>query len=252
MSEAQLFIKKALNLVSDNSTTILSGVAVAGVITTAIFSAKGGIRAKQFLDEERSMRTEPLTNEEVFRTVWACYIPAATIAAATIACVVAARMGDNKKYLAIASAYGIAEKAINDHQDRIEALGSKKADEARGQIGQAQVDREPPKENGILSTGQGDTLFRDSLTGRYFYSDVETVRAAANTVNSKVINETYASLNEFFREVDLEEVNIGDDLGWRSDRLLELNLTAAITPNERPCLVIHYTPYPGRDYYKES
>ncbi|MBQ5562679.1 MAG: hypothetical protein IIT39_04770 [Clostridia bacterium] len=66
----------------------------------------------------------------------------------------------------------------------------------------------------IVTTGYGDTLCYETLSGRYFYSDIEKIRAAVNRANKIILEESYISLNEFYDELDLGHTGIGDSIGW--------------------------------------
>jgi len=93
---------------------------------------------------------------------------------------------------------------------------------------------------GVVVTGPGLTLCHESLTGRYFTSDMETLRKAMNDINAKLNTHDYATLDDFYYLVGLAQTSISGDLGWESDKQMDLIFTATLTPDGRPCLVIDY------------
>ena len=98
----------------------------------------------------------------------------------------------------------------------------------------------------IVTTGYGDTLCYETLSGRYFYSDIEKIRAAVNRANKIILEESYISLNEFYDELDLGHTGIGDSIGWgvAHTGLINLNFSSQLTNNGTPCLVIGYDNIP--------
>ena len=100
---------------------------------------------------------------------------------------------------------------------------------------------------------EGNTLCYDAVSGRYFKSDIETIRKAVNELNRRMLRENYVCLNEFYGEIGLPYTNLGDDIGWSIDRdgLIELDLSSQLAEDGTPCLVISYrvTPRFGYDIF---
>lgn len=88
----------------------------------------------------------------------------------------------------------------------------------------------------------------DKLSGRYFKATIDQIRKAENKLNSEIINGWYwCSLNNFYEYVDSEDLrpnDLGNDLGWSVEHLLQVNLTAILDENEKPCLCLEYNPLP--------
>jgi hypothetical protein len=62
-------------------------------------------------------------------------------------------------------------------------------------------------------------------------------------------DEMYISLNEFYYEIGLNPISIGDDIGWNIDRgYIELNFSSQLTDDGNPCLVIDYQVAPRYEY----
>ena len=57
--------------------------------------------------------------------------------------------------------------------------------------------------------------------------------------------------DEFYDELDLPHVDLGDDLGWNLDEgLLDLDFGSQISDDGRPCIVINYNIAPRYDFSK--
>src|SRR5690349_21314490 len=87
-------VKKLEKVVVDNSPNIMTGIGVAGTLTTAYLAGVAGYKTDRLLysaQTESKIRTgEELTNKEKFLVVWKLYNPAATTAALTVSAIVGA------------------------------------------------------------------------------------------------------------------------------------------------------------------
>ena len=128
-------------------------------------------------------------------------------------------------------------------------LGEKKDKEIKDAVAKDKIEKDPVKPNEVVITEHGGILCYDVLSGRYFKSDVEKLKRAANDVSRKLLNENYISLNEFYYEIGLDNIGIGNDLGWNVDsgNLVELQFSSQLTEDGTPCIVVGYAnpPYYG-------
>ena len=59
----------------------------------------------------------------------------------------------------------------------------------------------------------------------------------------------YVSLNDFYSEIGLPEVSIGEDLGWNmDDGYIEIDFSSQLSEDERPCLVLEFNISPRYDF----
>ena len=91
----------------------------------------------------------------------------------------------------------------------------------------------------------------DSMTNRYFKSDLDKIRKVVNELNRKMLHEHYISLNDLYYELDLDPIKNGSLLGWNlDDGLIELEFSTCLAENDEPCVVVDYTVAPKYDYDK--
>ena len=89
----------------------------------------------------------------------------------------------------------------------------------------------------------------DSISGRYFRSDLDTIRKVVNSLNREMTHQNYISLNKFYSELGLPGIKDGDYIGWNIDRgLIELDFDACITDTDEPCIVIDYNITPDKGF----
>lgn len=255
-------------LVSDNASALLTAGGVAGVIGTAILSARAGGQAKearilQELDwekEDTRVRVAqdgvggaaPLTTLDKVKVTCPYFILPAVCGSAAIAAIILSNRVSARQAAALAAAYGLSQSQLEEYKAKVlETVGVSKEKKIREGIAQDQISENPPKGQ-VLVLGAGKVLCYDSLSGRYFQSTVDTIRKAENSVNSQLFHYQICSLSHFYEEVGLDRTELSDGLGWNmvtaDHGQLEVILTAVKTEDEEPCLSLGYNILPKHGY----
>lgn len=245
------FIKTVGNKLSEHSPEILTGIGITGLLSTTVLAVKATPKALRLIDEKKEeYDTDELTNMEVIKTCWKCYIPAAVTASVSVACIIGANTVNSKRNAVLATAYKLSESAFSEYKEKvIETIGEKKEEEVRDKIAKDRIERNPVNNNEVIITGKGDVLCYDVVSGRYFKSDVDKIRKAENTLNKKLMNDMYCSLNEFYDLIGLPFTQMGFDLGWNvNDSLVEIEFSTQLSEDDTPCVVIQYSVLPKCDY----
>lgn len=249
-----LMASRAAKMVSDNSPAILTAVGVVGTLTTAVLTGKAAFKAAQILDDEETRiirdNDEPLHPREKLYFTWKLFIPPAVVGMSTIACIIAANRIEARRASALIAAYALSERAFEDYKHKIvEKLGERKELSVRDEIAQDRITRNPPPPE-MMAWDESSTsvLCCDLFTGRYFLSDVESIRRAENDINYQILNSFYASLSDFYERVGLQRTSMSDDFGWNSDKPLTLHISTAMTPLGRPCITFDFTVLPIRGF----
>jgi hypothetical protein len=242
--------KQLEKLIHDNSPTILTGVGVAGTITTALLAGRSAIKADRFLEQQSYIQQRDFERKEVVKMVWKVFIPPVAVGAGTIACIVMANRIGNRRAAALAAAYAISEKAMVEYKEKvIDRIGERKEQAIRDEIAQDQVARTSGS-NAVVLVGYGDVLCFDSYSGRYFNSSVENIKKAENDLNYRILNDNYASLTDWYNLLGIAATEFSDEVGWNLDKLLEISLSSVLSDDNRPCLSVNYNVSPVRDYYR--
>ena len=252
--QIQEVAKHIERVAKDNAPVILTAIGVTGTVSTAIFASKASFRAAELIREHEEEAGTPEDAKErlIERTkvVWSLYIPAVGVGTATIACIIFANQIGTRRAAAMAAAYSMSEKAFEEYREKVvEKIGAAKEQEARDEIAQERVERNPLGSQ-VIVMNEREVLCFDQYTGRYFNSDMETLKQAQNKINYRMIRENYASLNDFYDCIGLDWVPTGDDLGWNSDQMLELSFTTVLSDDQRPCIAIDFHTVPVRNYYR--
>lgn len=254
---AKLAKKMRLSIV-EHSPEILTGMGIAGLITTVVFAVKATPKALSILDEsvpeedKSDIKDLPtaLPAKDVVRLTWKCYIPTIVTGASSILCIIGANSANTRKNMALATAYTLSETALKEYQEKVvETIGEKKEKTVRDAIAKDKIDKNPVNNKEIIITNKGNTLCYDIISGRYFRSDIDKIKKAENNLNRQIITDMYVSLNDFYHEIGLPPIHIGEDIGWNVERgLLELYFSSQLTKDDEPCLVVNYRIEPRYNY----
>lgn len=246
LNMAALF-KDVRMTVSKHSPEILTGLGIAGMITTTILAVKATPRALDLIEDKKEelelKPSEKLHPIEVVKASWKCYIPAAITGATSVACLIGANSVNVRRNAALATAYNLSTTALAEYKEKvIETIGEKKEQAVRDKIAEERIKKDPVKQSAIIVSGNGTTRCFDTITKRRFTSDIETIRKVVNDLNEKMINgEDYISLNDFYYELGLDGTSVGDELGWNISRgKIEVDFSAQLDSDGVPCIVIEY------------
>lgn len=247
-------VKVVKRSVVDNSPLILTYVAVAGVASTAILAVKATPKALQDLINAQSHADRfdrTLTTKDTIEVAWKHYIPAAASGAITIAAIIGSHSISKRRNAALITVYSLTETALKEYQAKVrEQIGDNKEQKVRDAVAKDHIMNAPMVNAEVLVTGTGEQLCHDSFTGRYFKSDIEAIRRAQNDINARIINEMYASQNDFYRLIGLPGTTYGEEVGWTTDNMMDLEFSSHLADDGRPCLNIEYHATPVRGFYK--
>lgn len=249
MNEIAKITKNLGGLISKNSPHILTGLGCAGLLSTAVLSAKASPKALMILREEEEYREKkdfiPLSKVEKFKLTWKCYIPAGVVGLTTVGCIIGANTVNMKRNAALASLYALSESAFREYKTKvIQEIGKPKETKIHDEIAKDHIAKNPPKGN-IIITGSGEVLCYDMLSGRYFMSSHETIRRVFNDLSYDLRSEMRLDLNDLYYALGLDPIELGNMVGFDLEKSdIEPTFSTQLDPNGKPCLVIDYDIYP--------
>lgn len=225
---------------------LLIGMGITGMIVTTITAVKVTPKALQMVDEREIKENKRLTKMEIVETTWKCYIPPAITGVCSIACIIGANSINTKRNAALAAAYAISLQDFADYKKKaLEVVGVKKEQEIHDAVAKEKVETDHVAMMPLIHTGVGDVPCYDYLTKRKFESDMETLRKAENTLNKRLRQEDYLTLNDFFEEIGLEDTDecIGDTMGWDMlNGYIDLNFTSMLVDGVPYLVLGHNNP----------
>lgn len=272
--------------VEQKSPAILTGIGIGSFVGCAVLAVKATPKAIQLMDRKAQekygefLRTdgktayetyeewldvedrvfieprvyfEVLTPVEIVKATWKAYIPAVGLGVVGIVCLIGAARVSSARNAAFAGAASIAEKALYEYQQKVvDILGEDKANEIRDELAKDRVVKIDAADisgnNETVCSRPGGSWIYDPITDRKWKSDLETVRSAMNDFNHDLIGGVYGTLNDWYYCLGVKGVSIGDDLGWCSDKLLDIRFSAMVLDNGEPAIVLDYETLPNAKY----
>ena len=210
------------------SPTILSCLAAAGVIGTAILAARSTPKALWKIREDSKEKHDGdpnvYTAVEAVKSAWICYIPAAITGAATIVCIFGANVLNRQQQASLASAYALLNDSYQNyksklkelygdetHQKIVDAIAVEKAGNvyisAPNLVGSSSLTLDEPNPEDIR-------LFYDSFSNRYFESTLVNVMNAEYHLNRNYALGYGVCINDLYRFLGIDIIPGGDELEW--------------------------------------
>lgn len=243
-------IKYADSVFKKHGTKILTGLGVAGLVTTTILAIEATPKAVRIIEEKKKKEhKESLTKKETVSLVWKCYIPTGVSLVASAACIMGAYSEGARRNAALATAYSLTQSYLDDYRSKTkEVVGEKKEKQIREAVMQDRLDRSKIREEDIIETKHHGERCYDSIIDRKFWSDISTIEKAVIDLNKDLQTCMYVSLNDFYRKLDLPTCDIGDEVGWNiDDGPIEITF-GSMLKNDLPYIVLSFQCAPRTDY----
>ncbi len=246
-------VQKGQDKVKQNSVTILTSLGVTGTVAIAYLSGRASIEAYKLVEREQAHHFDmngssvALTKQEKLKLVWPLYIPTVGVGALTVASIVGANRISANQTAAMVAAYGVSEKAFSEYKEKVaQHLTKPKHQAIKDEIAQDRVNNTPVSQ--VIMTGSGDVLCFDGMTGRYFESNIESIKKAQNDINHRIMHTGPESLSAFYDEIGLPATSMSDELGWNSNDLVEVLFSTTMSTDNRPCIAIDFANPPIPHY----
>ena len=203
LSKSQTFLKR-------NSATILTCVGAAGVVATTVTAVKATPKALTLLETAKEEKGEELTTLEKVKIAGPVYIPAAALGVSTLACIFGANVLSHRGQASLMSAYALVDSGYKDYKKKVDDLyGEEAGSQVRAEIAKDKYEDQPVK-----MVSDGNRLYYDYYSERYFESTPFAVQRAEYEVNRSLMMDEGVNLNEWYELLDLEPLEHGRDFGW--------------------------------------
>lgn len=252
---------RASKFAIDHSPSILTTLGVVGTISGAIMAGKAAwqaadlVRLKEATDEERGEALEDpreILKDRIKLTI-PLFIPSAAVICTSVACVIGAQRVNSKRAAGLAAMYTLAERSHSEYAEKVkEKFGERKEEQVRDEVNQDRVTSTYTE--GVTIEGapyENSQIFLDKFSGRYFHSDVESIRSAVNDFNKTMLYDGYLSVADFYDYLSLPAGSAYYNIGWRmeKDGFLDVRFSGAVLPNgSKPCMVLEFKEEPKPDF----
>lgn len=214
LKHSKLFFKK-------NSSTILSSLAIVGLVATTITSAKATPKAIKLVEEfKESNGTDEVSKVDIFKITYKQYLPTVIIGAATVSCIIFSNKINIERQKDIMTAYILLHQTFEQYKNKVKELYGEDADN--------KIKYEIYKENKtdnpclIMSSGDDKIIFYMDYYDRFFERSMLEVREAEYQLNRQLIKKGEVPLNYFLELLDLPTSEEGKILGWSQDSAFDI------------------------------
>ena len=243
--------------VTKHQPEILMAMGLSGMIFSVVWGIKSTIIATRIIDAEKLKRdVDKLPLGDIFKLTWKLYLPVVLSTIISVPCIVAGNSVSTKRNAALAAAYTLSETALQEYQEKTkEIVGEKKEKDIREAVSSDLISSNYKNSSQVLITGDGEALFYEPLSGRYFKSNWNKILKAANEINASAMGDISGriSLTEWFDSIGLDGTGLSDDIGWDTTDgkfgIIDIRINSSLTPDNIPCGAIDYVnrPKPFRD-----
>ncbi len=101
-----------------HSPEILTGIGIAGMISTTILAVKATPKALRLIEEAEEYEIYELTKIEKIKVAWKPYVPAFITGTASIACLIGANSVNARRNAALATAYQLSATALSEYKEK--------------------------------------------------------------------------------------------------------------------------------------
>lgn len=241
---------------------ILTGLGIASMAGATVHAIKTAPKAKKAIDEieaDNSISHKEAAKKKTL-TYAKFYWPELLMTFGGAGLIIGGQHISLGRLSTAVGLLGIEKDKVKKLTDKIsEKYGDKELLKIQDDIARDNAQAHAPLDTStIYNTGFGTMLCYDPNTQRFFWSDLEKIRKARDELNHEMsrqmqrADEGVLSLNDWYRKLNLPPIdgrfqgkrvgpNIGKDFGWRN-RMIELQITAGVLPNDQTYFVIGFTP----------
>ena len=204
-----------------HDSTILTAVTIAATGAAVIFALKDGPKCEKILKEKKE---QGASNVETAKAV----LPVAgrTMMAVAVAwgCAILNHKRSGEKIVRLAEALAVASSLREDTRKATEEVAGKEvAEEIDRKVAVHRASCEPVIMGEVETTGHGNYIFREPMTGKTFRASKEWVELIVNTWSSslreakaKDDDEYEVRMTDIFDDIGLTRCGFGDLFVWRS------------------------------------
>jgi hypothetical protein len=250
MGQINSFISEILS--HERTPVVLAVMSCTGVVATAVMTARAAPKASRIIeelkytDEKGFGLTEPrhIPPREVIKNTWKIYAPAIGVGAITIGSIITMNRVGERNLALLTTGAALATSTLKDYQHHVlEEIGAERESRVRDKMAKrilATSDNQEEAEGLLLLASDGESVIKDSLSGRYFKSSVNELQRIENAMNRDILSQMYVSLNDVYEAIGLDPIDVGDILGFNTDNMVDFHYSSQVTSKNEAVLVLGY------------
>lgn len=248
--------KKAVRGISRRSPMILAGVGVVGFIGATVTAAKLTPKVNLVIQEKEEDKGSSLTKKEEILTKAKVYLPTILLIVASTLCIGGSTFISHKRNLALSAALLSSQEALKEYKESVvETVGDEVAEEIDTKTVKKKMERSygpltiHSKQDFVIDTGLGSDIIYDPLSSTYFTGCRNVIDNAVNHINADLMDSNWIGLNEFYDQIGLKDLGLGDNFGWLYEYcgILKVTLDTTEASWGEPIFVLKYSDDPIYD-----
>ena len=105
-----------------NASTVLTCLGGVGVVVASVMAVKATPKALKKIETAEQEKGEQLSKWEKVKIAGPSYVPAVTIGAATVTCVIGVNLVTSRKQVNIAGAYALVNESYKQYQNKVREI----------------------------------------------------------------------------------------------------------------------------------
>jgi hypothetical protein len=167
-------------------------------------------------------------------------------AALTVTAIVMSNRISTRRAAALASAYTVSQEFFKEYKKSVvDHIGKDKEKKVREVAMKEMAAKNPPPMTMVVSGT--DCMVHELYTGTWFTSSYLALQQAEIEINFQIMHNGYASVSDFLRLVGATHSRVAEEIGWNTDRKLELDIGSDIEDG-KPILTLDFRTVPVREY----
>lgn len=248
--------KVVTSTISKHSPEILTGIGIAGMITTTVLAVKATPKAVQLIDKKKEEEhKEKLDAVETVKTAWKPYIPAIVTGVCSTACLIGASAVNMRRNAALLTAYQLSTNVLSEYKDKVaELVEPEKVTEIEKKIAEDRANKNLETNHvsrgNVLITADTKMKCRDAKYGGEIFASPTDIEKAFLDLNWKILSEDYASLNDLYDLLGMDRTDTGEEIGWNvyKTRQVAPYFDSELDANHIPVLTFRYNHAPVRGF----
>lgn len=201
-------IKRMKHRLDRASPTILTAMAVVGVIELSVSLIEATVQTMRLLHEPENQKK---SRKELARSILPKYASSALVGVTTIGCIVSSHRISRSRQIALGSAYMFANGRYLRYRDTLADLHGKEAD---AEVKTAMIREHCAFHATDLDVPDRQVLFYDSISDTTFLRYEREVLDAEYHINRNFVLAGAISVNNYLEFLGLPTTDYGEELGW--------------------------------------
>lgn len=206
---------------------------------------------RAFKKKRRQPKPGELSKWEVFKAAAPVFVPAVLLLLAGVICIVTANKVHIDRTMAAVAACELSGNALKEYQEKtVEKFGEKADKEIKEEVAKDRIKKNPPENNTVIITGNGDFLCYEPISEQYFKSNTNAVRGAVFNIRDALADEGKCTMNDYLDWLKIDPMPYGDNIMWTASTPSETRIDfspiydRASPEDDTPCLIIELYPKP--------